>query len=173
MNALAICILLKPPGTGKSYLAQAVAGETKCSKFYSISASDVLSRYVGESEHFIKQLFENARKKTPSIIFIDEIDALACKRTDSDDGKGRGMKAELFAQMEGLSGNNDGIFIMAATNTPYDLDDALLRRFDKLVYISLPDENDRLNMFKKKLIDKEKKLFSEENFRKLAAATKG
>lgn len=155
-------------------MAQAVAGEACCSNFFSISAADVLSKYIGESEYFIKQLFESARKRKPSIIFIDEIDALVCKRTDTDDGRGRGMKTELFAQMEGVSGNNDGIFFLAATNTPYDLDDAILRRFDKLVYIALPEERERHDMFKKMLIgEEENKRFSEENFKTLAAATKG
>lgn len=154
-------------------MAQAAAGEAHCSNFFSVSASDVLSKYVGESEGFIKQLFETARKKKPSIIFIDEIDALACKRTDTDDGRGRSLKTELFAQIEGASVDNEGIFLLASTNTPYDLDDAILRRFDRLWHIALPEELERRNMFKKMLIDEDNKHFSDDNFQKLAEATKG
>lgn len=154
-------------------MAEAVAGEAACSNFFSITASNVLSKYLGESERSIKLLFECARKRKPSIIFIDEIDALAGKRTDDDMGKGRGIKTELFAQMEGVGGSNEGIFIIAATNTPFDLDEAILRRFDKLFYVALPDDRERHQMFKKMLINSEEKSFSEDNFKLLAAKTKG
>lgn len=152
-------------------MARAIAGEARCSNFYSISASDVLSKYIGESERFIKLLFESARENKPSIIFIDEIDALVTKRTDLDSGCSRGMKTELFVQMEGVSDNNEGILVLAATNTPYDLDEAILRRFDMFIHIPLAEERVRCDMFKKMIIENGN--FTEENFKKLAEITKG
>jgi vacuolar protein-sorting-associated protein 4 len=105
--------------------------------------------YQGESESLIKNLFKAARLRKPSIIFIDEIDSLALSRTDSDNDSSRRIKTELFVQMEGVSTANNGVFVMAATNTPHNLDDAILRRFDKLIYIPLPDQKARTEMFRK------------------------
>lgn len=86
----------------------------------------------------IKSLFATARRRKPSIIFIDEIDSLAMSRTDSDNDGSRRIKTELFVQIQGAMLDNSGVFILAASNTPHDLDDAFLRRFDKLIYIPLP-----------------------------------
>lgn len=87
----------------------------------------------------IKTLFATARKRKPSIIFIDEIDSLAMSRSESDNDGSRRIKTELFVQMQGALSDNSGVFVLAASNTPQDLDDAFLRRFDKLLYIPLPD----------------------------------
>lgn len=112
-----------------------------------------------------------ARRNKPTIIFIDEIDAVASKRTELDHS--RGSKTELFVQIDSVMGITDGVFFMASTNCPQHLDSALLRRFDKLVYVPLPEEPQRIEIFKKKLADIRSDGFSEEKFKTLAAKTKG
>ena len=139
--------------------------------FFYVSAADILAKYVGQSEAQIRDLFKMARNKKPSIIFIDEIDAVGSKRTEEDNI--RGIKNELFVQMDAVLGMTDGIFFMASTNCPQHLDSALLRRFDKLIYIPLPEEAQRQEMFKKKLSDIKSNEFSEDNFKTLAAMTHG
>lgn len=139
------------------------------STFFSITSAQIISKYQGESEKMIKDLFVLARKKSPSIIFFDEIDSLALSRSESDNDNTRRIKSELFSQMDGLT-NNDGVFVIAATNTPYDLDDAILRRFDKLVYIPLPDKAARFKMFLQKF---KKEEFSDEILNKFAQNTEG
>jgi len=105
----------------------------------------------------------------PSIIFIEEIDGLVKARSDGDSDSSRRVKSELFVQMEGFTKNN-GLFVIATTNTPQDLDQAILRRFDKLIYIPLPDESARYQIFQKKF---SKHGFSEENFKLMTSKTKG
>ena len=119
--------------------------------FFSVSASSLISKYQGESEQSIKFLFELARKRKPSVVFFDEIDAIGMARTNEDNDSARRIKTELFIQMDGML-ENSGIFIIAATNTPYNLDGALLRRFDKIIYVPLPDTSSRYKMLQQKLI---------------------
>jgi vacuolar protein-sorting-associated protein 4 len=130
-------LMFGPPGNGKSYLAKALASLTN-SSFFSVSSSDLISKWQGESERLLKGLFESARKKSPSIIFIDEIDSIACSRNDNDNESSRRIKTELLVQIQGVGNDNDGVLLVAATNTPWSLDSALRRRFQKRVYIGLP-----------------------------------
>lgn len=139
--------------------------------FFYISAGDILSKYIGESEESIRDIFAMARNKAPSIIFIDEIDAVASKRSDLDNS--RGTKTELFIQMDSVLGITDGVFFMASTNCPQHLDSALLRRFDKLIYVPLPEKDVRMEIFRKKLSDIRSDELSEDKFEALAAKTAG
>jgi len=141
-------LLYGPPGTGKSYLAKAVATESGASCFLSVSSSDLVSKFQGESERLVKALFEVARKKAPSIIFIDEIDSLCGSRSEGENDSARRIKTEFLVQMQGVGKGNKGVLVLGATNTPWELDPAIRRRFEKRVYIPLPEERARAHMFK-------------------------
>lgn len=155
-------LLYGPPGTGKSYLAKAVATEfgalsnlepedgraKKVPTFLSVSSSDLVSKFQGESERLVRALFEIARAKAPAIIFIDEVDSLCSARGDGENESSRRIKTEFLVQMQGVGKGNDGLLVLGATNIPWELDPAIRRRFEKRVYISLPDEAARTHMFK-------------------------
>lgn len=162
-------LLYGPPGTGKSFLAKACATECE-STFFSISSSDLVSKWQGESERLVKHLFEMARENTPAMIFIDEVDSLCGKRTEGENESSRRIKTEFLVQMDGCGNSQEGILVMGATNTPWELDEAFRRRFQKRVYIHLPEPQARAHMFKLK-IKGVKNNITEEEFHKLGEAS--
>jgi transitional endoplasmic reticulum ATPase len=139
-------LLHGPPGTGKTMIARAVASETDAN-FVSISGPEIVSKFYGESEQRLRQIFEEAQKAAPSIIFIDEIDSIAPKREEVSGDLERRVVAQLLALMDGLSSRGE-VIVIAATNRPNALDPAIRRggRFDREVEVGIPNKNGRLEI---------------------------
>ncbi|MFI7429190.1 AAA family ATPase [Micromonospora sp. NPDC049836] len=137
-------MLYGPPGCGKTFLARAVAGEMGA-KFVSLSIVDVLDMWIGNSERNLHELFEAARRSAPCVLFLDEIDALGHKRSQVSSSSMRTLGNQLLAELDGMEGDNEGVFVLAATNTPWDVDPALRRpgRLDRVVLVLPPDAEAR------------------------------
>lgn len=164
-------LLYGPPGTGKSYLAKAVATESN-STFFSISSSDLVSKWMGESERLVKQLFTVAREAKPSVIFIDEVDALCGPRDESGSEASRRIITELLVQMNGVGQDQGGVLVLGATNIPWQLDAAVRRRFERRIYIPLPDTASRARMFEIN-VDQTPTALTVADYRQLADMTEG
>jgi SpoVK/Ycf46/Vps4 family AAA+-type ATPase len=139
-------LLYGPPGCGKTYLARATAGEMGA-RFMSIGLSDVLSMWMGESERQLHEIFETARRNAPCLVFFDEVDAIGQRRSNVRGSAGiRNVVNQLLAEMDGADRSNEGVFILGATNHPWDVDTALLRpgRFDRMALVMPPDQPARM-----------------------------
>ena len=133
-------LLYGPPGCGKTYIARALAGEVGAA-FMNVRISDVLGHYIGDSENNLHDVFETARACAPVVLFLDEIDAVGMRRSPSSASYMRPVTNQLLMELDGIGADNEGVFILAATNTPWDVDPALRRpgRFDRCVAVLPPD----------------------------------
>jgi AAA+ superfamily predicted ATPase len=140
-------LLYGAPGCGKTFVARALAGELSA-RFVSIGLTDVMSLWLGESERRLHELFELARRQRPTLLFFDEVDAIGQRRSHLKGAAGRNLVNQLLAEMDGVEGANEGLFFLAATNHPWDVDPALRRpgRFDRLVFVPPPDVAARLRI---------------------------
>jgi SpoVK/Ycf46/Vps4 family AAA+-type ATPase len=133
-------LLYGPPGCGKTFLAKAIAGELGAS-FFSVTLADVLDMYIGQSERNLGEIFATARRNAPCVLFLDEIDALGQRRSQLRSNTMRGTVNQLLTELDGVGASNDGVFVLAATNAPWDVDVALRRpgRLDRTVLVLPPD----------------------------------
>lgn len=161
-----------PPGCGKTYLAKATAGEVKAA-FINLSLNDVLDMWLGESEKKLSKVFDEARKHSPSVIFIDEFDALGARREKMHGHGGHGIVNQLLSEMDGVKSDNSKVLVIGATNMPWQVDTALKRpgRFDHVIYVPPPNMAGREAIFK--IHCREKPLEDEIDFEELARKTKG
>ncbi|HMH42002.1 MAG TPA: ATP-binding protein [Pyrinomonadaceae bacterium] len=137
-------LLYGPPGCGKTFIARATAGELGA-KFLSVGLSDVLDMWMGSSERNLHEIFERARQRSPSVLFFDEIDALGRKRSLVRHSAISGVVNQLLAELDSVANNNEGVFVLAATNHPWDVDTALRRpgRLDRMLLVLPPDQRAR------------------------------
>ena len=144
-------LLYGPPGCGKTHIARATAGEVGA-RFVSVGLIDVIDMYIGESEKRLHEVFEAARRHAPTVLFLDELDALGQKRSQLRNSAGRNIVNQLLVELDGLD-TTAGVYVIAATNHPWDVDSALKRpgRFDRTVLVTPPDEPARIAILERQM----------------------
>jgi len=164
-------LLYGPPGCGKTLIARATAGQAQAS-FINVQISDVLDMYIGESERKLLAIFEKARSDVPSVLFFDELEALAGKREYSRNSSSANVVSQFLSELDGFSQNNKGVLVLASTNTPWAIDSAFLRpgRFDRMFFVPPPDKEARLGILTLEMSDKP---VSNVDLAKIAAKTSG
>lgn len=164
-------LLYGPPGCGKTFLAKAVAGELGAA-FLHVSLADVLDMYIGQSERNVKELFEVARSSAPCVLFLDELDAIGGKRSLNRSSGARTTVNQLLTELDGVGSDNEGVFVLAATNHPWDVDPALRRpgRLDRTLLVLPPDRDAREAILRTHLRDRPVERI---DTRRLAKATEG
>ncbi len=142
-------LLYGPPGCGKTFIARAIAGELGA-KFFTISIADILDPFLGQSEQNVHDIFQYARREAPCVLFIDEVDALGQRRSSTTSSLLRGVVNQMLTELDGVSQDNEGVFVLAATNQPWDVDPALRRpgRLDRTILVVPPDEDARSEIFR-------------------------
>ncbi len=148
-------LLYGPPGCGKTFIAKATAGQVNA-KFISVSLNDILDMWVGNSEKNLHEIFELARHNAPCVLFIDEIDALGASRSDMKQSSGRHLINQFLQELDGINSTNEGVLIIGATNTPWNLDPAFRRpgRFDRIIFVPPADAATREAILRLKLNNK-------------------
>jgi AAA+ superfamily predicted ATPase len=148
-------LMYGPPGCGKTFLAKAVAGELQA-QFLQVSVADVFDMWIGSTERNIHELFETARASSPCVLFFDELDAIGQRRTLTRNSATRTSINQLLTELDGVATDNEGVFILAATNHPWDVDPALRRpgRLDRMLLVLPPDQEAREAIFRTHLRDR-------------------
>jgi SpoVK/Ycf46/Vps4 family AAA+-type ATPase len=142
-------LMYGPPGCGKTHLARATAGEIN-SSFLSVGINEILDMWIGGSEKRLHEIFEQARRNTPCVLFFDEVDALGASRSDMRQSAGRHLINQFLSELDGVEYNNDGVLILGATNAPWHLDSAFRRpgRFDRILFVPPPDVEARAGILR-------------------------
>lgn len=145
-------LLYGPPGCGKTFIAKATAGQIQ-SKFFTVGLNDILDMWIGNSEKNLHGIFEIARQNKPCVLFFDEIDALGASRSDMRQSSSRHLINQFLLELDGMNSDNEGILVIGATNTPWNLDTAFRRpgRFDRIIFIPPPDEGAKQTILEIKL----------------------
>lgn len=165
-------LLFGPPGTGKTLIGKCIASQSKAT-FFSISASSLTSKWVGEGEKMVRALFAVARCHLPAVIFIDEIDSLLSQRTDGENDASRRIKTEFLVQLDGATtSSDDRLLVVGATNRPQEIDEAARRRLVKRLYIPLPDAGAREKIISS-LLSEQKYSLTEQDLGKIVHQTQG
>jgi SpoVK/Ycf46/Vps4 family AAA+-type ATPase len=164
-------MLYGPPGCGKTFLARAVAGEMG-TRFVGVAINEVLDMYVGQSERNLHELFQTARRNAPCVLFLDEVDAIGQKRSNMRNNAGRNTVNQLLTELDDVDDLNRDVFVLAATNMPWDVDPALRRpgRLDRTLLVLPPDRPAREAIFRHHLANRP---IAGVDVGKLAAATDG